>query len=226
MSTALLLCAGGCCCIWWGSDMAGKDMKFRILNRSLLYQGFFRFEGFEVEHDKFDGGSLTIHREILERGDAVAALLYDKHYDEVLLIEQFRIGPAVRGDNAWMIEIVAGMVDEGETAESTVMRESVEEAGYEPSELSYLGKYYASPGGTSESLELYLGYVDKDRPVTDGGGLDDEHEDIRSFWVSRREAVAMVKDGRINSGAPMLAVLLAFGTAGVVTAQDGLLAGE
>ena len=196
--------------------MSGKDMKFKILNRSLLHQGFFKFEGFEVEHDKFDGGSLTIHREILERGDAVAAILYDKHYDEVLLIKQFRIGPAVRGDNAWMIEIVAGMIDEGETAESTVMRESVEEAGYEPSELVYLGKYYASPGGTSESLELYLGYVDKDMPVNDGGGLDHEHEDIRSFWVSRQEAIAMTRRGEINSGAPMLAILLAFGVQGVV----------
>ncbi len=191
-------------------------MKYHILNKSLLHQGFFKFEGFEVQHDTFSGGSLTVHRELLERGDAVAVLLYDKTYDEVLLLEQFRIGPAVRGDQAWMIEVVAGMVDEGEDKEETAIRESIEEAGYEPQNLTYLGKYYASPGGTSESLALYLGDVDKNKPVGDGGGMHEEHEDIRTFWVSRQEAVAMVKDGRINSGAPMLAVLLAFGVAGVV----------
>ncbi len=191
-------------------------MKYTILQKKLLHQGFFKFEGFEVEHETFAGGSLTIQRELLERGDAVAILLYDKTYDEVLLIEQFRIGPAARGEHAWMIEIVAGMLDEGESKESAVIRESVEEAGYEPKDIQYLGKYYASPGGTSESLDLYLGYVDKDKPVAEGGGVDSEHEDIRTFWVSREEAVAMTKNGAINSGAPMLAILLAFGTQGVV----------
>jgi len=191
-------------------------MKYKILKKNTLFQGFFKFEGFKVAHDTFAGGSLTIERELLERGDAVAILLYDKHCDEVLLIEQFRVGPAARGDKAWMIEVVAGMLDAGEDAEACAVRESIEEAGYEPHDITYLGKYYASPGGTSESLLLYLGYVDKHKPVAAGGGLMDEHEDIRSFWVSREEAVAMVKNGKINSGAPMLAVVLAFGIDGVV----------
>jgi len=191
-------------------------MKYKILKKNTLFQGFFKFEGLEVEHDTFAGGSLTVNRELLERGDAVAILLYDKHCDEVLLIEQFRVGPAARGDDAWMIEVVAGMLDAGEDAEACAVRESIEEAGYKPYDIKYLGKYYASPGGTSESLLLYLGYVDKDKPVAAGGGLMDEYEDIRSFWVSRQEAVAMVKNGQINSGAPMLAVVLAFGIDGVV----------
>jgi len=191
-------------------------MKYKVLKKKLLYRGFFKFEGFDVQHDTFAGDSLTVHRELLERGDAVAILLYDESFDEVLLIEQFRIGPAVRGDDAWMIEIVAGMIDEGESSEACAIRESVEEAGYQPENLKYLGKYYASPGGTSESLDLYLGVVDKNNPVGLGGGIEAEHEDIRSFWVSRQEAVLMVKDGRINSGAPMLAIVLAFGCDGVM----------
>ncbi|MDQ7057564.1 MAG: NUDIX domain-containing protein [Ghiorsea sp.] len=191
-------------------------MNYKILEKVSLFQGFFKFEKFNIEHDTFQGGSLTIERELLERGDAVAILLYDKHYDEVLLIEQFRIAPAVREDNAWMIEVVAGMLAEGEDKVECAIRESVEEAGYQPFDIQFLGKTYVSPGGTSECLYMYLGYVDKDKPVAEGGGLDEEHEDIRSFWVSRQEAVRMVKDGRINSGAPMLAVLLAFGVDGLV----------
>ncbi len=191
-------------------------MDYKIVKKDTLYQGFFRYEGFTVEHDTFKGGSLSIERELLERGDAVAILLYDKQYDEVLLIEQFRIAPAVRDDNAWMIEVVAGMLGEGEDKVQCAIRESIEEAGYEPFDVQFLGKTYASPGGTSECLYMYLGYVDKDKPVSEGGGLDEEHEDIRSFWVSREEAVQMAKDGRINSSVPMLTIMLAFGVGGVV----------
>ena len=191
-------------------------MKYTIRNKEALSHRFFHLDSYEVEHDKFDGGSLTIHREHLERGNAVAALLYDKNYDEVLLIEQFRIGPAIRNDNAWLIEVVAGMIDEGEDKEAAIRREALEESGYEPQELVHLGKYYSTPGGSSETIDLYLGYVDKDKPQGNGGGMDEEHEDIRCFWTTREEAVQMVRDGRINSGGPMLAVLLSFGVQGVV----------
>ena len=197
-----------------------EDMKYKILEKVSLFKGFFKFEGFTVQHDTFKGGSLTIERELLERGDAVAILLYDKHYDEVLLIEQFRIAPAVRQDNAWMIEVVAGMLDEGEDKVQCAIRESIEEAGYEPFDIQFLGKTYASPGGTSECLYMYLGYVDKNRPVSEGGGLDEEHEDIRKLWVSREEAVKMAQDGRINSSVPMLAVMLSFGIDGVIPCKD------
>jgi len=191
-------------------------MKYKIHNKASLYQGFFTLDAYDVEHDRFAGGSLNIRREHLEKGNAIAVLLYDKACDEVLLIEQFRIGAAVRNDKAWLIEVVAGMIDEGEGNEDAVRREAVEEAGYSPTDLKHLGKYYATPGGSSETIDLYLGYVDKDKPVGQGGGVASEHEDIRSFWISRREAVRWVKSGKINSGAPMLSILLAFGVEGVV----------
>ena len=190
-------------------------MKFKIHQKQMLSDHFFKLDAYELEHDKFDGGTLNIRREHLERGNAVATLLYDKHYDEVLLIEQFRIGPAIRNDEAWLIEVVAGMIDEGEDNEAAAKREAVEESGYEPTELVHLGKYYSTPGGSSETIDLYLGYVDKDKPLGTGGGMDDEHEDIRCFWLSRQEALAWVKNGKINSGGPMLSIMLAFGIDGI-----------
>jgi len=155
----------------------------------------------------------------LERGKGVAVLLYDERCDEVLLIEQFRIGAAVCNDKAWLIEVVAGMIDAGEDAETAGRRECVEEAGYAPSSMTYLGKYYSTPGGSSEHITVYLGLVDKSKPVGDGGGVASEREDIRRFWLSRSEALAWVKSGKINSGAPMLAVMLAFGWQGVVAGK-------
>lgn len=185
-------------------------MKYTLIEHGNIYQGFFRLDVRTVRHDRFDGGELEIRREYMERGDAVVVLLHDPARDKVLLIEQFRIGPTARGDNPWLIEVVAGMLDEGEDPLECARRESIEEAGYEPESLKLLKEYYPSPGGCSERILLYLGEVDAENPVGKGGGLDEEHEDIRVFWVSSEEALAMVHDGRINSSGPMLAILLAF----------------
>ncbi len=195
-------------------------MKYRMIDKKPLYHGFFQIDAYTVEHETVAGGWQRITREHLERGDAVAVLLYDPQYDEVLLLEQFRIGPAVRGENPWLTEIVAGIVDAGESLEMTAMRECEEEAGYRPQRLLPLGHYYATPGGSSERLFLFLGEVDKNRPSGPGGGQVDEQEDIRLCWVGRKEAMAMVHQGRINSGAPMMAMLLAFGCAPAVLAPS------
>lgn len=190
-------------------------MHYKFIDKHSLYNGFFRLDAFTVEHERFDGGNQTIVREHLERGDAVAVLLYDPARDAVLFIRQFRIGPAVRNDaseqDAWLIEIVAGMVDNGETPETCARRECVEEAGYAPERLQPLGGYYTTPGGSSEYIYLYMGEVDADQPCGSGGGLDEEHEDICTLWVERKQATQWVYEGRINSASSMLALLLAFG---------------
>ncbi len=192
-------------------------MHFEIEDKRPLWRGFFRLDAFTVTHDRFDGGCQRVVREHLERGDAVAVLLHDPARDQVLLIEQFRIGPAVRPDteekDAWLIEIVAGMIDEGESPEDCARRECIEEAGYDPGRLKPLGWYYSTPGGSSERIYLFLGEVDSRRPCAVGGGVAHEHEDIRVFWVGRARAMEWVARGRINSAPPMLALLLAFGGA-------------
>jgi len=191
-------------------------MKYTLTHKRPLYRGFFHLDTYRIKHDRFSGGTLTLEREHLERGKGVAVLLYDQDCDEVLLIEQFRIGAAVCKDEAWLIEVVAGMIDEGEDAETAGRRECVEEAGYAPTCMTYLGKYYSTPGGSSEHITVYLGNIDKSKPVGDGGGVAHEHEDIRRFWLSRHEAMQWVQGGKINSGAPMLALMLAFGWQGQV----------
>ncbi len=189
-------------------------MKYRILEKAICYQGFFRMECCTIEHETFDGGMLRVRRENLERGDAVAVLLYDAERDEVLLLEQFRVGPAMRDEHPWMLEIVAGMIDADESEEQAARRESLEEAGYMPEALHFLARYYVSPGGTSERISLYLAQVDRHRPYGEGGGMRKEQEDIRLFWCARRQAMQWLAQGRIRSGAPMLALLLAFGYEG------------
>jgi len=191
-------------------------MDYQISHKKRVYQGFFGMDEYTVEHDCFDGGRMQVRRENMERGDAAAILLYDPAVDEVLLLEQFRIGPVARDENPWLIEIVAGMIDAGETAEQAIVREAQEEAGFVPSGIRFLGRYYTTPGACSERIDLFLGTVDKNSPVSAGGGCAAEHEDIRTFWVSRQAAMSMLETGKIASGAPMLALLLAFGCQGVI----------
>jgi len=191
-------------------------MDYRIIQKKRVYQGFFGMDEYILEHDRFDGDRMRVCRENMERGDAAAILLYDPDCDEVLLLEQFRIGPAVRTENPWLIEIVAGIIDEGESAEEAVIREAQEEAGFAPSDVRFLARYYTTPGACSERIDLFLGLVDKYSPVSAGGGCAAEHEDIRSYWVSRQQAMQMVSEGKIASGAPMLAMLLAFGCQGII----------
>jgi len=193
-----------------------SQLKKYTLSKRKLYNGFFKLDLYQVTHDCFSGETMQVERELFERGDAAAIILYDANRDEILLLEQFRIGPAVRQDNAWLIEIVAGIVDQGETVEQTVQREAIEESGYEPKHLQHLGRYYATPGGSSERLDLFIGFVDRDQPIRAGGGVMSEGEDIRYFWLKRDEAMQWVRQGKINSGGSMLALLLAFGSVGLL----------
>ncbi|MDD4906227.1 MAG: NUDIX domain-containing protein, partial [Methylobacter tundripaludum] len=94
------------------------DKQFEILSKEIVYQGFFRVEEYRIKHTLFAGGwSSEITRELFMRGSCVAVLLYDPHADKVVLIEQFRKGAILNPDRAWLVEIVAGAIEEGESAE-------------------------------------------------------------------------------------------------------------
>lgn len=177
-----------------------------ILEQNTVYQGFFRMEKYRLRHSLYAGGmSGTMSRELFERGHAAAALLYDPQRDEVLLLEQFRIGALEAPGGPWLVEIVAGMIDEGETPEQVVAREAIEEAGCAVSELAFVCDYLVSPGGTSERISLYVARIDAS---AEGGihGLAEEGEDIRVFRVAFDQAWAWLEQGIINSASPIIAL--------------------
>ena len=180
--------------------------EFKILDREVAYKGFFRLEKYQIRHTLFQGGwGEEITRELFMRGNCVAVLLYDPIRDEVVLIEQFRAGAVLNPDRAWLIEIVAGAIEEGETAEEVAYRESVEEAGCKIKELTLINEFYTTPGGSSERISLFLGIVDTSN-IGGVHGLDDEHEDILVSVAKFNEVFKMVEDGRIESGIPIIAI--------------------
>ena len=182
--------------------------QFEVLDKTICYSGFFRMEKYRLRHELFAGGwSAEITRECLERGHAVAALLYDPALDRVVLLEQFRVGALEFPNGPWLLEIVAGIMDDpDETTEEVARRETVEEAGCEILDLSPICHYLVSPGGTSESITLFCGRVDTSTVASGVRGVATEHEDIQVHIVSRAEALDLLHAGRINSAAPIIAL--------------------
>jgi ADP-ribose pyrophosphatase len=144
-------------------------------------------------------------REVFERGHAAAVLPYDPVRDQVVLVEQFRIGALRAPEGPWLLEIVAGIIDPGETPEAVVRREAVEESGCVLQDVVPICEYHVSPGGTTERIALFCGQVDA---LHIGGihGLAEEEEDIRVLVVPTDEAIALLHAGKILSAAPIIAL--------------------
>jgi nudix-type nucleoside diphosphatase, YffH/AdpP family len=184
-------------------DVVGCETRF---------QGYFRIDAYRLRHRLFDGGwSEAMNREIFERGQAVAIVLYDPTRDVLVLIEQFRPGvlAAVRNgeiagvESPWLIEIVAGIIGAGEAPDEVARREAMEEAGCSVGDLQPICRIFASPGGSSETVALYFAIVD----APDAGGvhgLDHEHEDIRVLLVNPDEMYRWIDGGRIINGPALI----------------------
>jgi ADP-ribose pyrophosphatase len=180
--------------------------NFEIVANDTLYNGFFRLEKYRVKHTLFNGGwSQELERELFRRTNCVAVLLYDPDADKVVLIEQFRVGAVLNPDRAWLIEIVAGAIEPGETAEAVARREAREEADCDILELRLIYRFYTTPGGASEQISLFYGRVDATH-VGGVHGLAHEQEDILVYAVDFAQAFAMLEDGRIESAIPIIAL--------------------
>ena len=180
--------------------------QFQILNKRICYDGFFRLEKLTLKHTLYGGGwSDELSRELFIRGECVGVLLYDPYADKVVLIEQIRVGALAEGERAWLVEIVAGAIESGETAEAVAYREAQEEAGCQIQELLPISQFYTTPGACGEKLSLFCGKIDS---TGIGGlhGLAEEGEDIMVTTVSFEEAYAMLSNGSIISAIPIIAI--------------------
>jgi nudix-type nucleoside diphosphatase (YffH/AdpP family) len=183
------------------------DLKVDIKKRALLLDDFFRVEEVHLSYRKFDGTmSPAVRRIDLVRGDAVAAILFNRARQRVILVNQFRYATLSRG-TGWLTEAVAGLVDEGETPEEAARREILEETGYETERMERVFRFYPTPGITSERVILFYAETRGDSPVGAGGGLAEEHEDIRIIEVPPDEAFRQVEDGEIADAKTIIGLM-------------------
>jgi ADP-ribose pyrophosphatase len=187
------------------SQFSHDDIELKPVERA--YDGFFKVNLYRFRHALFSGGkSVEIKREILERGHAVAVLPYDPVTDQILLVEQVRIGALASKQSPWLLECIAGMADGSTDYEQVAKREALEEAGIELDELEFMMSYLSSPGGTTERLYLYLARTDLSHYQEGIFGLDNEDEDIKTHVMSYTEAMLRLEQGEIDNAATVISL--------------------
>jgi ADP-ribose pyrophosphatase len=173
-----------------------RDDDVEIRERTAVFQGHFGIDRYRLRHRLHDGGwSAEMTREVFERGHAAAVLPYDPIRDEVVLIEQFRVGAYAAGRAPWLTEIVAGIIDPGETPADVVRREAREEAGLALGALELIADYLSSPGGASESVALFCGRVD----AAQAGGIHGHRGEDEDILVRVRPFAAIQEMLRTTS---------------------------
>jgi ADP-ribose pyrophosphatase len=177
-----------------------------VVRHEVAFKGYFKVVRYFFRHTLHNGGmSGEISREVFERGQAGGVLMYDPQRDEVVLIRQFRAGAYVAGHHPWTWEIVAGIIEDKETAEIMIRREAVEEAGLEVGELIPIQNVMLTPGACSEACQIFLGRIDSSKA---GGvfGLAEEHEDILVKVMSFADAYAMVERNEVDNAVGVIAL--------------------
>lgn len=196
-----------------------RPNRVEIDEQVRVADGYVKVDRLSLRHELYEGGlSKTLVREVMRRGHAVAVLPFDPVRDEVVMVEQFRVAAfqafkeptsQVREDaspgGAWLLECIAGIVEDGEDPIDVAAREAIEEAGCVVENLIHARSFLTSPGCLSESVSIYCGRTD----ATDIGGihgLATEGEDIRVLCVPRAEAFRMLDEGEINNAFTLVAL--------------------
>lgn len=177
-----------------------------ITRRERVWEGFFKLDNLKLKHALFNGGwSAEFTREILDKGHGAAAIVYDPAQDLIGLVEQFRVGALESEHGPWCLEVVAGMIEEGETPEDVIRRELIEEAGIEADSIHPITQYYSTPGGCSEVIHLFCALAD----LTNKEGvfgLEYENEDIYFHTLPANEVFATMYNSKVNNAASLIAL--------------------
>jgi len=182
-------------------------MKVEILHEETPFKEFFHIRKARLQFEKFDGTmSSEVVRYSFSKWDAVAALVYHRTRDAYILVRQMRYPPIHQGINPWMTEIVAGGITPGEDERDAAHREIIEETGYKPIWLEPMTTFYVSPGIMSERITLFYAEVDESSKINNGGGLQDEDEDIQLVWVPKKEALEWLAEQSIGDAKTIIAI--------------------
>lgn len=155
-----------------------KDIS---LNR--VFQGWSSYDVLTIRQD-YRGREIIIEREVHDHGHGVGVLCYDPIRRVTWLVRQLRWGSLISEGEPRPLEVPAGLIDKEGGPEETAHREAWEEIGFRLKSLQFVAAPYSSPGAVTERIHLYLGEIDPEAAAHDGGGLEEEHEDIEVVEVS------------------------------------------
>ncbi|WP_421812275.1 NUDIX domain-containing protein [Flagellimonas sp.] len=172
--------------------------RIRNIQREQLSDNWYSLEKITFEYLRDDGVWEQQAREAYDRGNGAAILLYNVDKRKVVLTKQFRMPTYVNGnEDGMMIEVCAGLLEKG-NAEATIKMEVEEETGYKIDKVKKVFEAYMSPGSVTEILYFFIGEYDDVMKVSEGGGAEDETENITVLELDFKEAIAMMKSGQIK----------------------------
>ncbi|WP_424000823.1 GDP-mannose pyrophosphatase NudK [Maribacter sp. IgM3_T14_3] len=175
-----------------------KNGSIKDVEKKLLSDNWYTLNKYTYKYQKPDGTWETQNREAYDRGNGAAILLYNSKKKTVVLTRQFRMPTYVNGnEDGMMIEVCAGLLD-GDNPADCVRKETEEETGYKIKNVQKVFQTYMSPGSVTEILYLFVGEYDESMKVSDGGGADDETENIEVLELDFNEAMKMVTSGEIK----------------------------
>jgi len=181
--------------------------QVQVEDQEQISDGYLKVTRYRLKHEQYSGGwTDTLSREVMERGEVAAVLPFDPVRQEVILIEQFRVGAwSAQWSEPWLLECIAGVIEPGESPEEMVRREAREEAGCDITVLEPMARYFSTPGACSEKVDLFCGRVDTSGR---GGihGLAEEGEDIRASVWPLTDALELLDTGRICNSMTLIAL--------------------
>jgi len=172
--------------------------KIKILETKLLSDNWYRLNKVTYEYAKEDGTRETHIRESYDRGNGATILLYNPTTKNIILTRQFRLPSYLNGNkNGMLIESCAGLLDK-DNPEDCIRKETEEETGYKVTNIQKIFEAYMSPGAVTEILYFFIAEYNKDMKVSEGGGLEEEQENIEVLELNFEEAYAMIQTGEIK----------------------------
>jgi len=180
--------------------------KFNLLSKKTIFERFIKVEetNFELPEQQ-----VQIKRFVVSRPEAAAIVLHHRLHQSVILIKQFRAPVFNRNENPFIYEIPAGVIEDGEDAYSTIIRECVEETGYKIDKALRLNTIYPSPGILDEKIHLFYATVGDEQKILPGGGLDIENEFLEVCEFPVEQLFDMINSGQINDAKSIVALFLA-----------------
>ncbi|SDR06542.1 nudix-type nucleoside diphosphatase, YffH/AdpP family [Chryseobacterium soldanellicola] len=175
-----------------------QNINVNIEKTEILSDNWYVLKKVTFNIQKKDGTVEKQSREAYDRGNGAVILLYNKNSNTVILTRQFRLPTFINGNSTGMlIEACAGLLD-NDNPEECIKRETEEETGYRISKVEKIYEAYMSPGSVTEILHFFIAEYSTEMKIADGGGLDDEGENIEVLELPFDEALTMIDSGEIK----------------------------
>lgn len=172
--------------------------KYKIQKTELLSDNWYLLNKVTVDYQRKDGQWDTQIREVYDRGNGAAILMYNKAQGTVILTSQFRLPTYLNGNPSGMlIEVCAGMLDKDDP-ESCIIREAKEETGYHLHSVQKVFETYMSPGAITEILHCFVAAYEPSMKKSEGGGLEQEQEEIQVLELPFEQAYQQIATGEIK----------------------------